>query len=266
MVFIMNPMELLKGGRVGDALKELQRELRDKPDDTKLRIFLFQLNCVLGRYDKALTQLNLLADLNSETMLMAQIFRPVLACEILRGEVFAGKRTPLVLGEPLEWIGLLIRACGLVAQGEFDAAAELRNRALEAAPAGAGKINGEAFEWLADADSRLGPVFEVILDGKYYWLPVTRVKRMETEAPTDLRDLVWIPARFIWSNGGNSHAHIPTRYPATEKAEEDSLLLARKTDWQTRPGETSLGLGQRILATDQGDYPLLECRTIEMFN
>ena len=63
-----------------------------------------------GKWEKALTQLNVLADMDAESMLLAQIFRPVLDCETLRTEVFAGKRTPLIFGEPEEWIGWLVQA------------------------------------------------------------------------------------------------------------------------------------------------------------
>jgi len=174
----MNSAELVQAGRLEEGLSALQTEIRDKPEDTRLRIFLFQLDCVLGRLDKALTQLQVIADLNADTMLLAQIFRPVIACELLRREVFAGKRTPIIFGEPAEWLGLLIHANELVARGEFAAAAESRGKAFDAAPASAGKINGEPFEWIADSDSRLGPVLEAIIDGKYYWVPFCRIQKI----------------------------------------------------------------------------------------
>ena len=50
-----------------------------------------------------------------------------------------------------------MQATELFGKGEFKAGAELRDKAFEAAPTNAGKINGEAFEWIADADERLGP-------------------------------------------------------------------------------------------------------------
>ena len=53
----------------------------------------------------------------------------------LRCEVFSGKRTPILFGEPLEWVGLLSQANGLVAQGKYSAAEALRDQAFEAAPA-----------------------------------------------------------------------------------------------------------------------------------
>jgi type VI secretion system protein ImpE len=260
----MNSAELAQAGRLEEALSALQAEIRDKPGDTRLRIFLFQLNCVLGRLDKALTQLQVIANLDADTMLLAQIFRPVIACELLRREVFAGKRTPIIFGEPAEWLGLLLRANELAARGEFAASAELRGKAFEAAPASAGKVNGEPFEWIADADSRLGPVLEVILDGKYYWVPFCRIQKIACEKPSDLRDLVWLPAQITWTNGGTAPGHIPARYAGTEESADGALRLARRTDWQQQPGETYLGLGQRVLATDANDYPLLECRSVEL--
>jgi type VI secretion system protein ImpE len=259
----MNAAELVQSGQLEPGLRALQAEIREKPEDNRLRIFLFQLNCVLGRWDKALTQLQVISSLSAETMLLAQIFQPVISCEMLRREVFAGRRTALIFGEPAEWMGRLVQANGMVARGEFVAAAALRDQAFEAAPASPGKIDGVPFAWLADADSRLGPMLEVILDRKYYWVPLCRIQKIESEKPSDLRDLVWLPARFTWTNGGAASGHIPARYFDSENAPDDALKLARKTDWQSQPGETNLGMGQRILATDQDEHPLLGIRCIE---
>jgi len=260
----MNSAELIQAARLEEALTVLQSEIRSRPDDHKLRIFLFQLNCVLGQWDKALMQLQVVAGLNAETLLLAQVFRAVIACEVLRHEVFVGRRTPLVFGEPKEWMGWLIQANNLIAEARYDAAAELRGRAFDAAPATGGKLNDRPFEWIADADCRLGPLLEVILEGKYYWVPFCRVQRIELEKPTDLRDLVWTPARFTWANGGAATGHIPARYPGTEEAREGALRLARKTEWREPVPGTYLGLGQRVFATDTSELPLLECRTVEL--
>ena len=260
----MNAAEQVQSGQLEEGLKSLQAEIRGQPGDVNRRVFLFQLNCVLGRLDQAVTQLQVMASLNAETMLLAQIFRPVITCELLRREVFAGNRSPIIFGQPSDWMGEIIQANNLIAQGNFDAAAKLRAHAFEAAPATSGKINGEPFEWIADADSRLGPMTEAIVEGKYYWIPFCHIQKIETEKPSDLRDLVWLPVQVTWSNGGATCAHIPVRYPDTESAADDGLRLARKTSWQEKPGETFIGLGQRLLTTDAGEYPLLDCRSIEI--
>jgi len=259
----MTAKEHLAAGQPDEALIALQNEVRVRPEDTKLRIFLFQLHCVLGNWPKALTQLQVIAGIDPETMLLAQLFQPAIQCEALRTAVFAGKLTPLIFGEPQEWIGLLVKASEHSARGELAPAAELRNRAFEAAPATAGTLDGKPFAWIADADSRLGPMLELILEGKYYWVPFCRIRRIAMQPPTDLRDLVWAPAQFVWANGGEASGHIPVRYVCTETSKDGALRLARKTEWQDLGEETFIGLGQRVLATDQSDHPLLECRVID---
>src|ERR1043166_1700322 len=151
----MTAKEYLASGQPDKALLELQNEIREHPEDPKLRIFLFQLHCVLGNWTKALTQLQVIAGIDPDTMMLAQIFHPVINCEALRKGVFEGKLTPLIFGEPLEWVGSLVKAAEHVVRGEYAAAAQWRERAFEAAPETPGTIDGKPFAWISDADSRL---------------------------------------------------------------------------------------------------------------
>lgn len=259
----MNAEEYLRSGQLDEALANVRESVKKSPADPKPRIFLFQLLSVLGQWDKALTQLQVLSEMDADSMLLARIFTPVLHCEALRTEVFAGKRSALIFGEPEEWIGLLVQGNQLVAEGKFGASRELRERAFEAAAAVPGKINGHPFDWIADADSRLGPILEVIMDGKYYWVPFSRIQKIQAEPPTDLRNLVWTAAHFTWSNGGDAPGFIPTRYAGTESKLDSTLRLAKKTEWEQKDADLHIGLGQRLLATNESEYPLLELRTIE---
>jgi type VI secretion system protein ImpE len=260
----MTPEEHIKAGALEEALALAQEAVRKKPADARPRILLFQLLSVLGQWERALTQLNVLRDMDPECMVLAEIFRPVLQCEALREEIFAGKRSPLIFGEPMEWIGLLVQANALLAQGQTSAALELRDKAFEAAPTTAGKLNDQPFEWIADADSRFGPMVEAIIDGKYYWVPFFRVSSIRTTPPQDLRDLVWTAAQFTWANGGEAPGFIPTRYPGTEKAAENAFRLARKTEWNDQGNDLYFGVGQRMFATDQGETAVTEVRKIEL--
>jgi len=115
---------------------------------------------------------------------------------------------------------------------------------------------------VADADQRLGPMLEAIVDGKYYWVPFARLRSLTMEAPVDLRDQVWMPANFVWSNGGESVGLIPARYPGSAEAGA-ALALARSTEWREQ-GDWSVGLGQRMLATSGGEYALLDVRKLQI--
>ena len=96
----MNAQDLARAGRLGEALTQLQEEVRASPGDEKLRVFLFQLLSVLGRWDRALTQLGVLAGMSADSMMLARVFEPVVHCEMLRREIFAGRRTPVIFGWP----------------------------------------------------------------------------------------------------------------------------------------------------------------------
>jgi type VI secretion system protein ImpE len=254
--------QALRDGDLESALKRLQEQVRANPADSKLRIFLFQLLSVLGQWDRAMTQLGVAAELDASAIPMAQMYREALNCEVLRANVFAGKRAPMIFGQPEKWLALLIESTLLGGRGEAAHASTLRDQAFEEAPASAGTIDGTPFEWIADADMRLGPVCEAVLNGRYYWLPFERLSRIDIEAPEDLRDLVWLPAHFVFTNGGESVGVIPTRYPGSEASEDSGLRLAHKTEWIEVADGVFQGLGQRMLTTDTGDKALLATREI----
>lgn len=261
----MTPEEFIKGGQVDEALAALTDAVRKAPSDAKLRVFLFQLLCIVGQWERALTQLNVAAEMDHANLLMAQVCRPALQCEALRAEIFAGRRSPLVLGEPEPWLGWLIQAAALAAAGNVAQAADLRAKALDAAPAIPGSCNGQPFEWIMDCDSRLGPALEAIIDGRYYWIPFSHIRSFVSEGPTDLRDFVWLPGTFTWITGGESVGLVPTRYPGTERESDGRLRLARMTTWTDLGHDTFIGLGQRMFAiSGEEDVPLLEVRRLTL--
>lgn len=252
----------LNQGDLTEALASLQDQIRKAPTDPKLRIFLFQLLAVTGQWERALVQLKVLGEMDAASLLMVQTYHAAVLCEALRADVFAGKHSPLIFGDPQRWIALLVEALRLDAEGHFPEAMALRNQSLELAPATSGTIDGVDFEWIADADSRLGPVLEAIVNGRYYWIPFQQIRKIELEEPTDLRDVVWMPAQFTWVNGGMASGLIPSRYPGSESSESHPIRLARRTEWQELAEGVNRGLGQRLLATNVDDYALMDVRQI----
>ncbi len=260
----MQPEELLKSGDLAGALSELQNKVRANPADPKLRIFLFQLLCVLGDWKRAITQLKLSAEMDEAATMMAKTYREAIICEVYREKVFAGEKDPLIFGEPEEWLALLIEAQKLLAAGKPGEAADLRARAFDAAPASAGEVNGTPFQWIADADMRLGPVLEIIVNGRYFWLPFSSIGTLKMDDPSDLRDAVWTAATLSLRNGGEVAALIPTRYTGTTDGDDAAAKLARATTWADAGSDTFIGCGQRLLTTDQSDVALMDIRTLVM--
>ena len=260
----MDAREHLRNGDIGAALLALQAQVRSEPANAKLRVFLFQLLCVNGEWDRALTQLSVSGDMDAGTLGMVQVYREALRNEALRREIFAGRKTPLIFGDPEQWMALLLEALKLTAAGELAKAQALRAQAFEEAPASSGKLNGTPFEWIADADTRLGPMLEAVVNARYYWIPLSHIANVKVEKPEDLRDLVWMPAEFTWINGGQAVGLIPTRYPGSEAHSDPSVRLARRTEWQDLGHDTYIGLGQRMFTTNVDDYPLMDVRELSL--
>jgi type VI secretion system protein ImpE len=253
---------LLRDGDPRAALARLTEAVRAKPADASLRVFLSQLLCVLGQWERAHTQLNVVADLDKLAIPMRETVGHAIRCELMRAQVFAGKRTPMVFGQPDEWLALLIESLLQAGRGDTALSHDLAARAFDAAPAVSGRIDDQPFEWIMDADSRLGPVLEACVNGRYYWVPFSRLSRITLEAPEDLRDCVWMPAQLMFANGGETVALVPTRYPGSQDSDEGLICLARKTVWSEIGPDRYSGLGQRVLVTDAGEHDLMAVRTI----
>jgi len=236
--------------------------VREHAGDAKLRVYLFQLLAVLAQWPRALKQLQVCGEMDAGTLAMVNTYREAVQCELVREAVFAGKTTPVVFGQPQPWVAMLAEALQADARGDAALAARLRADAFEAAPPTPGTLDGTAFEWIADADSRLGPVLEATINGRYCWVPFAALAKVAIEAPADLRDLVWSPAQLEFVNGGQSVALVPSRYAGSGAQDDGVLQLARMTQWlEIGPGQYR-GLGQRVLVTDAHETGLLQVREI----
>ena len=259
----MDISEQIHLGNLSGALEAVQQNVRKNPSDSKQRVLLFQLQVILGLWDKARTQLDVLKDLDKMAQFMVQTYEQVLLCEGIRKDVFAGNRAPMIFGEPESWMALLLEALRIESDGQFDAAKTMRAEALEKATVVSGSIDNVPFEWIADADSRVGPMLEAVVNGNYYWIPFHRLSLIQLTPPEDLRDFAWLPAQFVWANGGEAFGFIPSRYSGSEESPDSTIQLARKTEWEEISPDTYKGHGQRMFATDKDDYSLLDIREIK---
>ncbi len=256
-----NAETLIQENRPSEALEALQAEVRTSPAKPEPRVFLFQLLAVLGDWTRAQTQLDTLAKLYDDYATFAQLYRQVLIAERNRADVFAGKATPIVIGEPAPWLAQLIEAQQRDAAAQHAAAAILRQQALADAPTCAGQINEQPFSWLADADSRLGPVLEAHVNGQYRWIPFDKLNSITVQAPESLVDLVWVKAELELAGGQQTPALIPVRYPGTP-AMGGALAMSRATQWLQPHTDTWVGLGQREFTCETGEFALLDVRQI----
>jgi type VI secretion system protein ImpE len=254
----------LRAGKIDDALLLLQDQVRSQPANAALRASMFQVYSLIGQWERAQTQLKVLADLDAQGLLIARLYEPNLLAETFRENIVAGKTGPVIFGEPETWMAALVRGNELAARHEYSAARGALQDALDAAPSSSGTINGAPFPWLADADLRFGPMLEAVVDGRYFWVPFFRIRQLRVKAPNRLRDLIWLPAGFVWSNGGEANGFIFARYPGTAAVADNELRLSRKTAWTEKSDGFAVGLGQRLLTTEADDYAILDIRSIDL--
>jgi type VI secretion system protein ImpE len=259
----MTARELLKQSKPDEALACLQADIKKQPGDAGLRLGLFQILALRGQWERALAQVQTAVSLNARLAPLAQLLRNLVELEQVRSVVFEGKRQPTIFGPTPEWLALLLGNRWTIGTRRHTQIVKAHAKALESAPARAGIIDGRPFTWVTEADARFGPTLELYLQGNYCWVPFERIARIDFEKPRDLQELIWLPAKLTWVNGGTASGHIPVRYPGTETSTDSHLLLAQTVAWQELGENCLIGTGVRVLAADCGDFPITTIRVLE---
>ena len=238
---------------------DAQARAKAAPADLAARSSLWQIFAARGEFDRARAQLDMMLKIDASWAMEVQGCHALLDAEKLRGDVFAGRESPIYLGQPPAWFGSLVAALQRLAQGQRDAAAPLLAQVQQDAEPSTGSLNGSRFEWICDADARLGPCLEVVAQGKYVWVEFRAIRRLVCAPPQELRDLIWQPAKLEIDESGALDVFLPVRYPG---AKTDAHMLARQTDWEAVGADLYLGAGQKCLSTDLDMVGLLDLREL----
>jgi type VI secretion system protein ImpE len=234
-----NANQLFQAGKLNDAIQALNAEVRNHPEDSKRRIFLFELLCFAGEYDRAEKQLDILGSDDMQKEMGALVYRSALHAERTRHDLFTKKEYPKPVGS-------------------------------SAATGGAvsGTLNGKPFQSIADADPRIGPRLEVFAGGNYLWMNFEHLSSIDMEKPRRLRDLLWTPARL---RGGPAlkdtelgEILLPALTPFAWQDSDDAIRLGRMTAWVENESGEALPVGQKMLLVDGEEFPLLEIRKLEI--
>lgn len=255
--------ELLASGDVAAARQQLIEEVRANPGNVGVRMFLFQMCALLGEWDRAKAQLETLAKLDPEARMLSVAYTQCIDAEAVRARVFAGAEPAPILFK-VEWGDALAAALQARQTGAGDAES-LYAQVFDAAPTTAGTTDtGHEFDWIADADPRLGPVTEAIIAGRYGLMPFCALESLTINPPVDLRDTVWIQAEFGLIQGARVAGFIPLRYPGSEAADETDMVRGTATAWFT-DNNGEYPLGHRLFAMSDGsEVPVQELRELTL--
>ena len=227
--------ELFDAGRLNDAIEALGTELRDRPTDAQRRIFLFELLCFAGNWDRADKQLDSRAGQDKDKRLGALLYRAALSAEKTRHEMFEKNAAA---GDP------------------------------PTLPLAGGSLNGREFQSIEDADPRIGARLEVLAGENYMWIPLAHISLLEMQAPKRLRDLLWAPATIhtgaSFQGSDLGQVLLPVLSPFSWKHAEDGVRLGRSTVWDTTAEGVEIPFGQKMLLVDGEEVSLLDLRKLEI--
>ena len=231
----MKAKELYKAGKLSEAIQSLSAELRDNPTDAQRRVFLFELLCFAGEYDRADKHLNLLADQSPQAQMGAVLYMSSLHGERLRQKLFEEKDYPTV--------------------------------PVDESKARGGTCNGTPFESIEDSDPRIGARLELLAAGAYLWIPFEHIEMIDFQPPKRVRDLLWRPALVrtgpAFKDKELGEVMVPVLSPFSWKSKDENVKLGRATVWEAGADEESLPYGQKTFLVDGEDIPILELQHIE---
>lgn len=259
----MHAKELLDAGQLSAAIEQLTQEVRAHPTDGRQRIFLFELLCFAGDYQRAARQLDVIGHQNATMALGVQVYRSILTAEEARQRLFAEGRRPDFLFDPPPYVSLHLEALQRLRVDRSDEAEALLEQSVHARPSLHARLDGRLCEDFRDADDLLAPFLEVIVGGRYVWLPFTQILHLHIAPPRRLRDLLWASATLESPYGPVGEVFLPVLYVGSSTHTDERVRLGRMTDWQRLSAGLVRGVGQRLFLADGEDRAMLEARDIE---
>ena len=260
----MTASQLYQSGQLQQAVASATQAVKERPTDATSRWLLCELLCFSGDLTRADLQLDAIGQQDMKLAVGVSQFRHLIRAEQARQQFYSEGRVPEFLDQPSEELKLRLEASIRVREGAVSEAAKLLEKAEELRRPLAGKCNGKAIGDFRDLDDLSASYLEVLTsNGKYYWVPLERVDRIEFTAPQRARDLIWRAASLAVQSGPDGQVYVPVIYPATSAQQEERLKLGRATEWQGGDGAPTRGLGQRTFLAGEEDLSIMQIETVE---
>jgi type VI secretion system protein ImpE len=262
----MDAKQLFDNGDLQGAINQLTADVKANPRDLRNRIFLFELLCFMGDFQRAERQLDAVAQVSGDATveLGIEIYRGILRAEASRRHLFQGQsRQPKFLSEPPPYTALHLKALTELIDQHFDHAEMSLKESRAVRKNLQGQIDDSHFDDFRDGDDLIAPFLEVIIRADYLWLALEDIVRLEIRPPRTLRDLLWIPGKVELREQQTIDVFVPVQYYGSSDHAEDPVKLGRMTVWENVGEETNLGKGQRTFFIDEDERSILEIRKVE---
>jgi type VI secretion system protein ImpE len=250
--------DLLRAGKLADAVAAAQAVVRKAPTDLNARVMLAELLVFSGNLERADVLLDAASTIDPSASLVVAEFRQLIRADMARRQLFRDGRVPEFLSDPTETQRMQLAALVALRAGDMAEATRQAEAAENTRPRTPGHHNDVAFDDLRDIDDLLAGSVEVLTStGKYFWIPTERIVSMEFHPPKRSRDLIWRRASMSVSEGPDGDVYIPAIYAGDDQTTEIQRL-GRETDWQQAEGGPVRGVGQRVFLVGDDDVAIME--------
>ena len=253
----------LDAGDLKGAIATALSHVKANPTNEAARIFLFELSCFAGDWERAERQLEVIGHQDAQAAIGTLMYRQNFKAERDRAKFFADGLKPEFLLAPPDYVIGLLGANKHLREGDADEARKVLDEVEIARPAMKCTVNGEEFSDFRDYNDQTMCVFEVILKDNYVWLPMEQIEKIEFFKPKSLRDLFWLQGKVEMTNGTGGEMFVPALYADSWKSSEDQVRLGRMTDWRDAGGELFTGEGTKMFWMDGQDKSIFDLKTIE---
>src|SRR5580698_8651212 len=152
--------ELLREGKLADALTAANAEVRKAPSDLGARILLAEMLVFSGNLERADVLLDAASTIDPSTAVVVAEFRQLIRADMARRQLFRDGRVPELLSDPTEVQRLQLAALVALRANDPEEAAKNAAAAEAARPPTPGFHNDKPFDDLRDADDLLAGNFE----------------------------------------------------------------------------------------------------------
>jgi len=260
----MNDAKLqLDKGNLTAAVEAAINLVKTNPTNEAGRIFLFELSCFSGDWDRADRQLEVIGHQEVNAMIGSKIYQGNFHAERNRMKYFSDGLSPEFMTAKPTYLDTMMAANNRLREENDAEARKLLDEVEEERPAFKVSINGEGFSDFRDYNDLTMCVFEVLFQNSYLWLPFEHIEKVEFYKPKSLRDLYWIHANVSLTNGTNGEMFLPALYSGSWKSPNDEVRLGRMTDWRSLGSDVFAGEGMKLFWMDGKDKSILDIQTIE---
>jgi type VI secretion system protein ImpE len=259
----MNAREFLTTGDLTHAIERAQQDVRARPLDSQDRMFLFELLCFAGQWDRATLQLDTLEQLSADRAAGDLVLcRELLSAQLERERFVSAGRPPRFFIEPPSTIATTLDVWDRLRAGELAEAAQRLEQSEAVRLPQRGRLGQGRFDDFRDTDDTLAAVMEAFARGVYYWVPWEDIQYLDVQPPRSLRDLLWAPAKIALAQGIVGEIYLPCLYPGSACQSDDLVRLGRKTDWVDAGAGLSRGIGLKTFLADDAFRTIFELRDV----